>query len=230
MQVDGHAGVGRVVVHVAHHHDLYPRVLLHHVHGMAVDDLSAAAPQVAALASDTGRKVRHVYGEILPVNPAVDHEYVPGLEGILQVLAHGEFYVAVECERDGLAVQVGELVRPVEQPHVHAPGVRAVIVDNLVVGPGYLRLADKVLQHKAVFYLTDTQYSMERPVFTGHCTDDGSHIVQFLLVLGICPLVLSLGQELLVVLCRIVECVEQILEVVEPDYIVLCRGICIKGK
>ena len=71
---------------------------------------------------------------------------------------------------------------------------------------------------------------MERSIFFCHSTYDRSHVMQLLLVLGVCPLVLPFWKEFLVVLCRVIECVEQVLEVVEPDHIVLCRRVCTKGQ
>ena len=61
---------------------------------------------------------------------------------------------------------------------------------------------------------------METTVGISHCPDDSSHIVKFLVVLRLGPLVLSFRQELLVVLRRIVVCIEKVFKIVETDDIV----------
>ena len=56
---------------------------------------------------------------------------------------------------------------------------------------------------------------METSVGIGHRPDDGSHIAEFFGILCLCPLVLSLREELFVVLRRVIVGVKKVLEVVE---------------
>ena len=56
-----------------------------------------------------------------------------------------------------------------------------------------------------------------------HLLDDGGHVVQFLVVFGLGPLVAPVGEELVVVLGRVVVYVEEVLQVVETYYMVAHR-------
>ena len=62
---------------------------------------------------------------------------------------------------------------------------------------------------------------MPYAVFLLHRLDDLGHVLKFLLIFSLSPLILSFRKELLVVLCRVVVCIKQILKVVESDDIVL---------
>ena len=58
-------------------------------------------------------------------------------------------------------------------------------------------------------------------VFLLHGPYDLGHVLKLLLILRFSPFVLSFRKELLVILCRVIVCVEQILKIVESDDIVL---------
>ena len=218
MKVGDHALIRRIVVHVAHHHDLDSGVLLHQSHGVLIDDLSAPASQVPALSTNPGWQVGHVESEHLIRYCPADFEDVPGTEIGLLLRSHAELDVGrVKSEWDRAALQQSELVRPVEQGTVHAAAVRTVIMDNLVVGLSDLRLDHELFQDVAVLDLADSQDGVPDFVVIFHRPDDLGHVVELLAVLGLCPLIRTLGKVLIVILALVVIGVEQVLKVVEPD-------------
>ena len=218
----GHALVERVIVHVAHHHDLDSGISGHHLLRILAYDLGTEAPEVASLASDSGRKVGHIDGKILSVNASVYHEDIPGAEFLLLLRAEGNRdFGALEGERNGPAVNEGELVRPVEKPHVHAAAVRSVMVNNLEMGVLKLRLGHEVLENETVLNLGNTEDGVEGSVGFCHFRNDGGHVVELLLIFDVSPLVGSVRKELVVVLSLFVIGVEEILQIVEPDDVIL---------
>ena len=222
-----HTPVGRVVIHIPHHHYLYARIFFLHLQGVAVYYLCAPASQIPALATDTGWKMRHIDSELLPVQQAVHHQYVPGLELLLTFLIHRKLYeVAVEVERYRLAVDKGEIVRSVEKGHIHSAGIRSIIMHYLIVRGCNLGLAHQILKDETVLNLTHSQQCVETAVGLRHGTDDSRHIMELLLVFDIRPLVLAIRQEFLIVPDRIVISIEQVLQIVEPyDIVLLLPGI-----
>ena len=113
------------------------------------------------------------------------------------------------------------MLRTIQQRHIDASSVRAVVMDNLVVRRLDFRLADQVLQHVTVLYLAESQHRMESFVLICHSLDDRGDVVKFLLIFRLCPLVLAVRKELIVILSIIVVCVEEILHIVEPEHITL---------
>ena len=220
-----HALVGGVVVHVAHDHDLDAGNLLFELLHVIVDDLGATGTEVGALASHSRGEMGHIYGDVLSVNLPVHHEDVAGLEGRLLLLVKRELYpAALEGEGDGLAVEVCELVGPVEQGHVDAARIRTVVVDNLIVGAGQLGQADEILEHEAVLDLADTEKSMVDAVLVAHGVDYARDVGELLLIFRLRPLVPALGEELGVVRDGVVVDVEKVLNIVEPyDVVLLLR-------
>ena len=193
---------------------------------MVIDDFRSAAPQVPALSADAGRKVGDIKGELLSVKQAADHEYVPGLERHPVLALHRELYAwTVEVKRNRFTVQEFELVRAIEKTHIDTPDIRAVIMHYLIIGGCNLRLADKVLQHKPVLYLTDPQDRMESAVGLRHRLYDSGHVMQLFLIFCFSPLVSAVRKKFLVVLCRVIISVKKVLKVVEPDDITLDLGL-----
>ena len=81
-----------------------------------------------------------------------------------------------------------------------------------------------ILQHKPVFYLTHTKNRVIDTIFITHRIDYTSDVVQFLFILGLSPLVLSIRKELRVIFDGVIIDVKKILDIVEPDDIVLLLG------
>ena len=229
VEIFRHRVVGRVVVHISHCDNLDSGILLLHHHRVIVDDFTSTTSEIAALATNPRRKVGDIECKVLTCYKSVNHKDITSLE--VAGVRVGKVDVGVEIERNGLAVEVGELVRFVEQGHIHATSVRAVVVDNLVVRISNLRLAHEVLDDEAVFNLGDSKYGVPAFVVVGHRTDDFRHIVEFFLILRLRPLVLSFRKELAVVLDRVVVDVKKVLEIVEPDDVVLLSFLrrCRKG-
>ena len=164
----------------------------------------------------------NIDSEMLAVDKTMHHEDVTCPEVVTLLLRLDPVdRAALECERNGLAVEESEHLRLVKEGHIHTTTVRAVIMDDLIVCLCDLRFHHKVFKHKTVLYLGNSKQSMPCTVFLLHGLDHLSHVLKFLLVLCLSPLVLSFREELLVILCRIVVCVEEILKVVESDHIVL---------
>ncbi len=90
----------------------------------------------------------------------------------------------------------------------------------LIVCIGNLRLADHIFKHKTVLYLRHTENSVVASIGLCHLTDDTGHIVLLLVVFGLCPLVLAVRKELLVILGRIIIDVKQVLKVVKTYHII----------
>ena len=185
-------------------------------------DVRTEAPEVASLASETGRKMGYVNRKVLTVNASVHHQDISGPELLLLLRAEGNRNLCVlEGEWDGPAVNVFELVRPVEKAHVHASAVRSVVVYDFIMCGLELRLGNEVLQHEAILNLGYAENRVECPVGLGHLRYDSGHIVELLPVFDFSPLILSVRKELVVILPVLVVGVEEILEIVESDNVVL---------
>ena len=168
----------------------------------------------------------HIDCDVFSVNGPVDHQYISGLESFLFFLIQSDGNLAsFESERNGFAVNIFELVRPVKETDVHASVVRPVIVDYLVVGRCKFRKAHEVFEYEPVFDFTDTQNCVIDTVFIPHRIDYTGDVVQFLFIFGLRPLVLSFRKELFVILDRIVIDVEKIFDIVESDDIILLLGV-----
>ena len=134
----------------------------------------------------------------------------------------GEIYVRTfESERNGLAVEIGELVRLIEQAHIHTTTVGAVVVNYLVISLGYGLLAYQVFENETVLYLGNAENGVPATIVLSHLGYYLSHITLLDVVFFLCPLVLSLRKELAVVLNRIVIDIEKILQIIESYYEIL---------
>ena len=172
----------------------------------------------------------NIDGEVLAVDETMNHEDITCPEVVTLLLALDPVdRASLECERNRLAVKEGEHLRLVKQGHVHTTTVRTVIMDDLIVSLCDLRFHHQILKHKTVLDLGNSEKGVPCTVFLLHAPDDLGHVLKLLLILHLSPLVLSLRKELLVVLCRIVVCIKQILKVIESDDIVLRAlflGLC----
>ena len=162
---------------------------------------------------------------------ADDFQYVPGAEiGLLQSV-HGELNLRIlEGERDGLAGNEGELVRPVQKAYIDAAAVRTVVMDDLVVGVGDLGVVHQVLEDVAVLDLADSEDRVIDLVVILHGTDHPGHVVDLLPVFAFGPLVGAVRQVLVVVLPLVVVGVEEVLEVVEPYHVGTLRLLGHDGR
>ncbi|MBO6220425.1 MAG: hypothetical protein J6N46_00670 [Bacteroidales bacterium] len=222
MKVGDHALVERIVIHVTHHDNLDSRIFIHELHGVLIDNLRSAAPEVSALASDPGRKVGYIESEHLIIDGTTDFKDVPRPEISLLLRSHGELYrLGIESERNGPAPQEGELVRTVKQCTVDTAPVRSVIVDYLEIGIRNLGLDHQLFENVAVFDLADAQDGVVNLILLLHGADNLGHVVEFLAVLDLGPLVGSVGKILVVVLAFVVIGVKQVLKVVETDHVAL---------
>ena len=96
-------------------------------------------------------------------------------------------------------------------------------MDYLEVGVGDLGVGHKVLQDVAVLDLGHSEDCVPSAVVLLHGGYHLGHVAKFLLVLGLSPLVGAIGEILIVVLAIVVDCVEEILKVIEADDIALAR-------
>ena len=94
-------------------------------------------------------------------------------------------------------------------------------MDNLVVGLGNLRLDHQFLEDIAVLHLADSQDSVPDLVLVLHGADDLCHVVEFLAVLHLGPLVGALRKVLIIVFTFVVISVKQVLEIVKADHMTL---------
>ena len=101
------------------------------------------------------------------------------------------------------------------------------MVNNLEMGVLKLRLGHEVLENKTVLDLGNTEDGVEGSVGFCHFRNDGGHVVEFLLIFDVSPLVGSVRKELVVVLSLFVIGVEEILQIVEPDDVILPGLECV---
>ena len=224
MEIFSHGCVRRIVVHVAHAYYLDAGILLLHHHGMVVHDLAASVTKLvsALLSSRTRRKMGDINRKMLPVDRSMNHKDVAGTEIVPFLLRLDPVYrTALECEGNGLAFDEREDLRLIKESHIDASPVRTVIMDDLVIGLRNLRFHDKILEHKPVLYLGNSEQSMPCTVILLHGPYDLGHVLKLLLILCLSPFVLSLRKEFLVILGRIIVCIKQILKVIESYDIVL---------
>ena len=90
-------------------------------------------------------------------------------------------------------------------------------MDDLEVRVGDGGLGHQVFQDVTVLDLGDAQDGMVGLVLVPHRPDDLGHVGKFLLVLEFGPLVGAVGKVFVVVLPFVMEGVEEVLQVVEPD-------------
>ena len=95
------------------------------------------------------------------------------------------------------------------------------MVNNLEMGVLKLRLGHEVLENETVLDLGNAEDGVEGSVGLCHFRNDGGHVVEFLLILDVSPLVGPVRKELVVVLSLLVIGVEEILQIVEPDDVIL---------
>ena len=92
-------------------------------------------------------------------------------------------------------------------------------MDDLVIGLFDFGLRNEIFQHMAVFNFGYAEHCVPCPVVFLHGADHGRHVMEFLGIFCLGPLVLSVGQILVVVLALVVDSVEKVLEVVESYHV-----------
>ena len=156
----------------------------------------------------------------LAVKQSPDHQDVTGAEIVLAFLVHGEGDGrGIEVKRDGLALFYREIFRSVEQCHIDASSVRSVVMHYLVVRRLDFRLVHQVFQNMAVLHLAESEHCMICLVLISHSSDDGSDIMEFLLVFRLGPLVLAVRKKFVVVLPVVMVSVEKVLDIVKAQYV-----------
>ena len=127
----------------------------------------------------------------------------------------------LERERNRLALDEIEFFRIIKQGHVHTTAVRTIIMHDFEAGIGNLGIIDKVLKHKAVLDFTHSQNGVVTTVVILHRPDNLCHILHFLCIFLGSPVVLAVRKILLVIFRRIIIDIEEILKIVESDYMAL---------
>ncbi len=202
--------VGWIVVEVAHHDDLGVLVLAHD----AVGDVAAqiggcnTARHGAFLATHTRWPVHDDEVHHLAIEEARNDQLVAG----------DKLRVAGDDSMIRLTVRQLEILRVIEQPHIHATAVGRVVVHYLIVAVLDFGLGHEVFKHLAILDLRHAKDSHTVGRDVGADGGDGvGHVVEFVEVfLGI-PLVGALGQELFVKLQRVVNGIEEVFQVIEAD-------------
>ena len=177
----------------------------------------------ALLATGTRRPVHDDEVHHLAIEEARDDQLVAGDE--LGILGDD----GAVC----LAVGWLEVFWIVNQTHIHASAIGRVVVNHLVVAAFQFGLGHQILQHGAVLHLRHAEdgHAVGRDVGTDG-RDGVCHVVELSQVFLGVPLVDALGQELLVVLVRVVDGVEEVLQIVEPDEadFVCLFLLCVKAR
>ena len=97
---------------------------------------------------------------------------------------------------------------------------------DAVVGLRELRLREQIVEHRTVLDLRNADHGGEALVLGGDVEEHAVEVGEFPVVLGRVPLLGPLGRELLVVHARIMDRVEEVLEVVEDHLVGLLREAC----
>ena len=200
-----HGTVVGVIVHVSHHHDMHPGLAA----AYAVRELAhlLAAPVAELALCGTAGPVAHDDGKVIPGQFALDGKETAGLVCGVSIF----IYVLLQ---EGLLHQ--ESLGVVEEGTIHTTAVRPLDVHELIAALLHARLVDQVLHHTDVLYLRNTYEAGSIGKFVGaKVTEYPGHVGQLMLVFEFVPMVGTGRQEVVVVLARIVERVEQILQVVE---------------
>ena len=114
-----------------------------------------------------------------------------------------------------------EKLRVVKQCHVDTTTVRRVVMNNLVVAVGNLRLCHEVFEHHAVLNLRNAQhpqafFGVNLVVGVGAYRRDGvCHIMQLGGIFLRVPSIFALRQKLFVVFDRVVDRIVKILKVIK---------------
>ena len=94
-------------------------------------------------------------------------------------------------------------------------------MDDLVICVCDLWLDHQLFENVAILNLADAQDGVVNLVLLLHGADDLSHVVEFLAVLDLGPLVCSVGKILVIVLAFVMVGVKQVFKVVETDHMAL---------
>lgn len=151
--------------------------------------------------------------------PVVDDDvYRVGAEltGHAELIAGPERRITLDSQPVVGDIDRLELTRVVKQSDVDTAAVGAVVVDYLIHPASDIPGLDKILEHTAVLYLTDTDDS--RPVrgrLRCHIGYGIGQIIDFRPIFVAVPLSLSARRELEVVFAVVVNRVEQVLKIIE---------------
>ncbi len=173
--------------------------------------------------------MHHIKCELLSIYQSVDHKNVTGAE-IIRVRIREIYIRPLECERNGLAVQVCELIRFIKKSHVHSTPVRAVIMDYLIIGIHDSLLTYQVFENQPVLHFGHSQNSVISAIIFSHLGHDLGHIALLDIIFGLSPLVFSFRKILGIVLYRVIVDVKEIFEVIEPYYVILLCFLSISAK
>ena len=184
---------------------------------------SNTAGHGALLATGTRRPVHDDEVHHLAIEEARDDQLVAGDE------------LGVFRDDGAVCLAIGwlEVFWIVYQTYIYATAVGRVVVHHLVVAAFQFGLGHQVFQHGAVLHLRHAEdgHAVGRDV--GADGRDGiGHVVELSQVFLGVPLVDALGQKLLVVFVRVVDGIEEILQIVEPDeadFICLFL-LCVKAR
>ena len=213
--MDFDALVGRIVVEVAHGHDLGGGVDFEH----RVGDRTHLFGRGVALEGRCRLSAQ-------PRGPVRDHEE-EGLVVDRSPHRHDAARAPVGQRGDphgdvGAAFEF-EDIRTVEERHVHAAQVgRVVVADRITCRKELARRCD-VFQDRAVLDLRDADHRRIVAVDGGDVEQHALHVAEFLVVLGRIPPLRTVGKELFVVGFGVVDGVEEVLHVVEHDLVGLLR-------
>ena len=170
---------------------------------------------------------------MLPVDDTMHHQDVAGAEiGLLLLVVGGDGDGGIEVVRQTGAVHHLHAGGVVQKGAVDAAAVRALIVHNLVIGLDQGRFLQQVFQGVTVFHFRQTQYGMP---YAGFGLDIGQHlgdILQFHSIFVGRPFIGTVREVFVVVLAFVVEHIEEVLHVVEANYMLpsLLLGTSLGGE
>ena len=211
----GEAPVGRIVVEVAHRHDLRRGVDLEHRVGDATHLLAHgdALELRGVLAAQTRRPVGHHEEERFVLDLAPHRQDVARLE-VGQIRDFG---------LDRTAALQFEHRRPIEERHIDAARLGRVVVHDPVIGRSELRRRHDILEHRAGLDLRNADHGRIVPVEGRKVEQHAFDVRQFLVIFRRIPLLGPFGRELVVAHLGVVDRVEEVLQVVEHHLVGLLR-------
>ncbi len=179
-----------------------------------------AEPRALFRAAATRRPVVDYYGHACRAQEAYHTHLV----------ARAEVGQRVYVEQVVGDVDGAEILRVVEQSHVHAAAVRGVVVHYAEVAVSQRLGLDEVFEHGAVLDFADAYHG--RTVgrrLCGELRDGVGHVVDFAPILLAVPLAVALRRELQVVFSVVVDGVEEVFKVVESHTVHLGRFLAHRG-
>ena len=115
-------------------------------------------------------------------------------------------------------------IRTIEECAVYTTTIWRVIVHDTIVAEAHLWLSNQILKYKAVLNLRNTDNRRKLAVDSGHIKEYLVDIALLFVILRAVPLLNAGRQKLIVVFVRVVNCVKQVLKVVEDNHMrLLCK-------